>query len=290
MSSGRHVGSFLVTSFSRVSNAKVSEVQKLVSFDLKKNPRKLTWAEAEEIVKAIEKIDFMAPPTEGLSPMGEEQIRKAVINVLKPEFETVVARNPTTYAGGVPFQVEVAVAYGGNAGRKVSEETHAEVMRFANRAPLLFDPGECAITKAVQSIDWKRYGFRDFDNSPLTIFINIVSTYVPYTSAGKQSVADEEEVVKEIRFAMMDACRKFQRYHSKKRRDIEREARLNTLLKYATELAPAIARITGADEKKLLTQLDSLIRRKLKYEFEEELAEEENEIPVEEEVSEEGEK
>lgn len=277
MSVARHVGSFLMSSFSRVSAAKVAEIQAMVSFDLKKNPRKLQWAEAEEIVKAIDKIDFMAPPTEGLSPIGEDQIRKAVINVLNPEFETVLTRNPTTYSGGVPFQVEVAVAYGGNAGRKVGEETRSEVMRFANRVPLLFDPGDCALSKSVQSVDWKRYGFRDLDHSPLTIFVNLVSMYVPYTSAGKQSVADLDDITKEVRFALMDVGRRFQRYHSKKRREIEREARLNALLKYTTELAPTIAEITGGDEKKLLKKLDDLIRRKLRYELEEELGEEEAE-------------
>ena len=281
----QQVSSFLTGSFSRMSNSKVKEIEKKVSFKLRKNPRKLTWAEAEEIVEAINQIDFMAPPTEGLSPIGEDQVRKAIINVLKPEFETVVSRNPSTYAGGVPFQVEVAVAYGGNAGRKINEERRSEIMRFANRAPLLFDPGECALSKAVTSVEWKRYGFRDFDNAPVTIFVNIVSTYVPYTSAGKQSVANEDEVTKEIRFALMEAGRKFQRYHSKKRRDIEREAKLNTLLKYATELAPAITLITGGDDEKLLKKLEELIRKKLKYEVMEE--EEEEELPSEEEEEEE---
>jgi len=196
--------------------------------------------------------------------MGEEQIRKAVLNVLKPEFESIVVRNPTTHSGGVPFQVEVAIAYGGNAGRSMGEGVKGEVMRFANRAPLLFDAGGCGITQAVNSVEWKRYGFRDFDNSPVTLFINLVSTYVPYTSAGKQSIATEVEVVKEIRMALMDVGRKFQRYHSKKRRDIEREARLNTLLKYSTELAPAVTEITGGDASRLLEKLEKLIRKKVK--------------------------
>jgi DNA topoisomerase-6 subunit B len=111
--------------------------------------------------------------------------------------------------------------------------------------------------------------------------VNLVSTYVPYTSAGKQSVADMEEVTKEIKFALMDACRKFQRYHSKKRRDIEREARLNTLLKYATELAPSISKVTGSDEKKLLVRLEDLIRKRLKYEMLHEEEAEEEEAPAE---------
>ncbi|MFH1126327.1 MAG: DNA topoisomerase VI subunit B, partial [Candidatus Altiarchaeota archaeon] len=40
----RHVGSFLSSTFARVSSAKVNELQKLVTFDLNKNPRKLVWA------------------------------------------------------------------------------------------------------------------------------------------------------------------------------------------------------------------------------------------------------
>jgi DNA topoisomerase-6 subunit B len=263
-SAGRYVGSFLMSDLSRVSAAKVDEIQKLVNFDLKKNPRKLSWPEAEQIIKAFEKTDFMAPPSEGLSPIGEDQIRKAILNVLKPEFEAIVARNPTTHSGGIPFQVEVAIAYGGNSGRPMEEGVKAEVMRFANRSPLLFDAGGCAITEAVNSVDWKRYGLRDFENSPITVFVNVVSTYIPYTSAGKQSISAEDEVIKEIRMAIMDVGRKFQMYHSRKRRDIEREARLNTLLKYSTELALAVSKITGTDEKKLLDKLDKLVRKKVK--------------------------
>ncbi|MEM2908481.1 MAG: hypothetical protein QXP65_04770, partial [Candidatus Hadarchaeales archaeon] len=89
------------------------------------------------------------------------------------------------------------MAYGGSAGRKEgSDEVEAEgldLIRFANRAPLVFDQGGCAITLAAKSIDWRRYGV-DIATAPLTLFVNVVSAYVPYTSAGKQSIADEPEV------------------------------------------------------------------------------------------------
>lgn len=266
-SQSRRVSSFLETEFSRISKSKVDEIQSKANFDLKKNPRKLTWAEAEEITTAFEEMDFMAPPVEGLSPIGQQQIENAVLKILKPEFSAVLTRSPTVYAGGVPFQVEVAIAYGGKAGRATSDESgKAEVMRFANRSPLLFDAGACAITQAVNSVDWKRYDIRDFDSSPVTIFINMVSVHVPYTSAGKQSVSEEEDVVKEIRMALMDVGRKFHRYHSRMRREIEREARMNTLTKYGTELAVAVAKLTGRDEEKLTDSLQKLIAKKLKME------------------------
>ncbi|MFH1404461.1 MAG: DNA topoisomerase VI subunit B [Candidatus Altiarchaeota archaeon] len=274
----RHVSSFLESDFTRISKSKVGEIQAKVNFDLKKNPRKLTWAEAEEIAAAFEQVDFMAPPVGGLRPIGEKQIHSAVTSILKPEFESIVTRNPTTYSGGIPFQVEVAVAYGGNAGRSSGEGKKSEVMRFANSAPLLFDYGGCGISEAVSSVDWKRYDIRDFDNAPITVFVNLVSVYVPYTSAGKQSVSSNPDVVKEIRMALMEVARKFQRYHSKKRREFEKEARLHSLMKYSTELAAAIARMTGKDEGKILKDLQNLIKYRLKIEGIEEAAEEEEEV------------
>lgn len=279
----RHVGSFLSNTFARVSSAKVNELQKMISFDLNKNPRKLAWAEAEEIIKAFDKTEFMAPSSEGLRPIGEHQIKSAVLSILKPEFEVVITRPPKVFSGGVPFQVEVAVAYGGGAGRPVSgneEEgvtAKAEIMRFANSTPLLFDASGCALTKSVNAVEWKRYGIKDFENSPVTVFVNLISMYVPYISAGKQSVAEEDEIIKEIKMALMEAGRKFQIYHSRMRREIEKEAKLNTLLKYSTELAPALARLTEKDEKKILRDLTHLVREKLRIEALEEQLEEDAE-------------
>jgi len=289
-------GSFLSSTFARVSSAKVNELQKLVTFDLNKNPRKLAWAEAEELIKAFDKMDFMAPSSEGLRPIGENQIKNAVLSILKPEFEVVITRPPKVFSGGVPFQIEVAVAYGGNAGRPATGDpeegvtSKAEIMRFANSTPLLFDASGCALTKSVNAVDWKRYGIKDFDNSPLTILINLISMYVPYVSAGKQSVAEEEEIIKEIKMALMEAGRKFQIYHSRMRRDIEKEAKMNTLLKYITELAPALSKMTGKDEKKILKDLTHLVKEKLRIEaLEEELEDEGGEEEADTTFKEEGE-
>jgi len=270
-STGRTIAGFLETEFSRVSKAKVDEIQSKVNFDLKKNPRKIVWAEAEEIAKAFQSIEFMAPPVEGLRPIGEKQIENAVLKILKPEFYAVVTRNATVYGGGIPFQVEAAIAFGGGAGRETnnSEQNEAnriEIMRFSNRTPLLFDAGGCGLVEAVNSVDWKRYDIKDLENTPMTIFINLVAMYIPYTSAGKQSVTSDEDIVKEVRFALMEVGRKFQRYHSKKRKDLEKEARMTMLIKYSTELAASVAKMTGKDEKKLLKSLQSLIVHRLKIE------------------------
>jgi len=251
-SSNRTVKGMLQSEFSRMSAAKANEVGQHVDFDIETQPKKVGWQEAEQIVKAFKKMDFLAPATDCLRPIGEPNIEKAMQSILAPEFLAVVERRPTVYGGGYAFQVEVGIAYGGHAGRKLTTgEQRWEVMRFANRAPLLFDAGGCALTKAAQDVEWNRYGMKGVEELPVTVFINLISTHIPYTGAGKQSVSDIEEIVQEIRFALMDVGRKFNRFHSHKRALQEHSARRNTFLKYITEIAPALASLIGRDKKQI---------------------------------------
>ena len=238
----KKVSSFLKTEFDRMGDKSIDDISKGVSFDMNKDPKQLNWEESEEIIKMFKKISFIAPRTDGLQPIGEERIRRSLEKIVAPEYLSVITRKPQVYSGGFPFQVEVSVAYGGNAGRMTNETVQVvtegegdepqvrkiEIMRFANRAPLLFDSGGCAITKAVQTIDWKRYGIKDFENSPITIFVNLISVHIPYTSAGKQAISDEDEIMEELRLALMDAGRKTGMFIAGKRKEQEKK-RLQSL-------------------------------------------------------------
>jgi len=260
----RSIKSMLQQELTRFSAGKGKELQELVNFDLGMKPKKMGWTEAEQIVKAFKKMKFLAPATDCLRPIGGAKIEEAMKSILAPEFLSVIERKPNVYGGGYPFQIEVAVAYGGHAGRKLnSGETRMEIMRFANRVPLLFDTGGCGLTKAVQSVDWKRYGLRDLENSPVSIFVNLISTHIPYTSAGKQSVADEDEIVDEIRFALMELGRKFKRFHSGKRKAKEHAIRRDKLLRYVSEIVPAISELTGRDKEKIREKWEQLIEDKI---------------------------
>lgn len=259
-SPNRTIKGMLQTEFSRVSASKIKELQELVDFDLGLPPKKLGWGEAEKLVKAFKKVNFLAPATDCLRPIGEQDIEGAMKNILAPEFLSVIERKPAVYGGGYAFQVEVGVAYGGHSGRKLtSGEQRYEIMRFANRAPLLFDIGGCALTKAVNGVEWRRYGLKDIDHSPVTIFINLISTHIPYTGAGKQSVSDIDEVVGEIRFALMDVGRKFNRFHSHKRKLQEHSARRDKLLRYVSEIIPPLADMTGRDQEELKEKWEQLV-------------------------------
>ena len=268
----RKVSSFLKEEFDRMGDKAIEEIAKAVDFDLNTDPKKLSWEQAEEIVKQFKKIQFIAPRLDALIPIGEDRIKKSIRSIVEPEFLEVVERKPAVYKGGFPFCVEVGIAFGGNAGKLAGKDEEgkdvwkSEIMRFANRTPLLFDAGGCALTQAVQSIDWKRYAIQDFENSPLTIFLHILSVHIPYTGAGKQAVSNEEEIMEELRLALMDAGRKIYRFIGHQRKEAEKEAKKKMYYKYASEVAVAIAELTGKSKKEIEEKLHAMVLKHLKLE------------------------
>ncbi|MEM3858984.1 MAG: DNA topoisomerase VI subunit B [Candidatus Micrarchaeaceae archaeon] len=269
-STSRKISSFLLETFSRVTYDRINELKGIAKgVDFDKEPKQLTWEDAEELIRAFKQIKWLAPETDALSTIGEKQIAIAIKSVLNPEFQSVVERKPEVFRGGIPFVVEVGIAYGGAAGAKNSEGiTSGSILRFANKVPLLFDAGSCAISEAVRSIDWKRYGIRNFDEEPISVLVNVSSVYVPYAGVGKQAIAQEEEIIEEIKLAVMDAARKLQMHLSNKRNLSMQESRYKTIMRYVAQLSSDLADITGLDEKEIEKSLKSLIESKYKSLFE----------------------
>jgi DNA topoisomerase-6 subunit B len=233
------MSSFLMEDFVRISRARLEEVESISKVQMGANPKNLTWQEAERIVSAFKQVKFLAPSVGGLIPIGADNIKRSLDATLVPEFSYAITRSPITYRGGIPFIVECGIAYGGKAGNG-----GLELIRYANRAPLVFDQGGCAINEAVASVDWKRYGIKDSETIPLTLFVNLISTHIPYTSAGKQAIANIEEIFSEMRFALMDAGRALGRFLGGKRRLYEKRKRIGALRKYVPETSRALARLT----------------------------------------------
>ncbi len=256
---------FLQEAFSRVSANKVQEVKALVpGIDFGKKPKDLGWEEADRLVNAFKQVKWIAPATDSVVPVGKEQIEKAMKNILMPEFISVTERSPKVFRGGIPFLVEAAIAYGGNSGRAKTEGGRTgDIMRFANRVPLLFDAGGCGITEAVKNIDWKRYGIRNFDEEAITVFINFASVHVPYTGAGKQAVAQDEEIMDEIRNAVQEAARAMQRYVGSVVREREREGKKKAVLRYIEQLSKDLADLSGEkNAEELRKKLTEIVERK----------------------------
>jgi len=255
------IRTMLMKELARISREKVEEIARISGVDLEKSPKDMTWEDAEAIIKAFKKIKFMAPPHKGLISIGSEYIEKALEHMLEPEFVKAITRSPKVYRGGVPFIVEVGIAYGGKAGRRSENGVKAEIMRYANRTPLLFDSSACAITQAIRSIDWKRYGLQDFDNSPITVFVNISSTFIPYSSVGKQAISLESEIYKEVRNALMEVCRSLKIYFSRRVRAKIEQKRLEIFKTYMPIVAKEAAMLA---ESNPVPDVSSLIKKMIK--------------------------
>src|SRR5437764_14602118 len=96
--------------------------------------------------------ELMSPGTDCRSPIGERLIKRGLKNVLgglRPEFYAPpLTRDPAVYSGN-PFQVEIGIVYGGD----LPPDQPVEVLRFANRVPLIYQAGGCPLTKAVRNGD-----------------------------------------------------------------------------------------------------------------------------------------
>src|SRR5438445_59842 len=144
----------------------------------------------------------MSHPTDCLSPIGERLIKRGLKNVLgnlRPEFYAPpLTRDPAVYSGN-PFQVAVGIVYGGD----LPPDQPIEVLRFANRVPLLYQAGGCALTQAVANVDWRRYGLEQRGGQglpfgPAIVLVHLCSTKVPYTSEPTKALATADETLKEV--------------------------------------------------------------------------------------------
>jgi DNA topoisomerase-6 subunit B len=166
--------------------------------------------------------------------------------VLEPEFMNVVERDIKIYSGGIPFAVEVGIAFGG----KINEKK-GEIYRYANRTPLMFDSSGCAITESVREIEWKRYGI-DMDSDPVVVFVNVSSVHIPYMGAGKQAISDIDEVKQEIKNAIMECARGIKLSLGRKRKAGDMEKRKTALMRYISRLSDDLANLSEESNKEEL--------------------------------------
>jgi len=247
------LSAFLQNRLARVSAGKINELKKILpSVNFNINPKKLEWADVEKITNAFRKIKWISPSSDGIEPIGSKLIEKSFINILNPEMVSVIERKPQIYQGGIPFIVEIGIGYGG--GIREAKKT-GEIMRFANRAPLMFDAGGCAITEVIKNIEWKRYALKDFGDEPVVIVVNISSVHIPYVSAGKQAIAKEEKVVEEIKNAVMKTARDIQKYLYGKRREKEREGKKKAIKKYIHQFSSDLVLLTENGDKEEIERI-----------------------------------
>ncbi len=140
------------------------------------------------------------------------------------------------------------------------------VLRYANRVPLQFQPGACAITQTIMGTNWRAYGLSQSRGSlpsgPVTIMVHVASVWVPFTSESKEAVASYPEIQKEIRLALQAVGRKLAMYVRKRQRVKQEGERRNIFLRYLGEVAESVHTINGADKKTVYENLLKVAKRK----------------------------
>ena len=94
----------------------------------------------------------------------------------------------------------------------LSEGQTTTVYRYANRVPLQFQAGACAITQTIMQMNWRSYGLQQsrgqLPRGQLTIMAHFASVWAPYTSESKEALAAYPEIQKELRLALQTVGRK----------------------------------------------------------------------------------
>ncbi len=238
---------FLAREFSSISLQKAREIVKIAGIE-DKHPHEIGHEEAKKLLEAFKKVKIMAPPTDCLSPIGEALIKKGLRKEtmqLSPEFISTDTRQPSVFSG-TPFMVETGIVYGGN----LPKEERVEILRFANRVPLLYQEGDCVITEAIKNIDWRRYGLeqkggRGLPYGPAIILVHVASVNIPFTSESKEAIAHVEEIEREIRLSLQQCARRMRVHLSKKAKKEKAKNKFLLISKILPELARKSAEIVG---------------------------------------------
>jgi len=247
----RKLTSFLRHNFSGVSMRAAKEILEKAELEEGRTPVRIKPDEAQAMLDSFQKVKLLAPPTDCLSPIEEILIKKGLSKAIDSRFASTVTRKPAVSQGN-PFQIEVGLVFGGD----LSADGPIEVLRFANRVPLMYQQGGCLLTKALESVDWKRYGLdhpggKGLPKGPAAVLIHLASTNVQFTSEAKEAVADNEEVFEEIRKAMLEVGRGLRNHLKKSSQHKKAQEKFDLINIILPEISRKSSEMLGRDEPDL---------------------------------------
>jgi len=262
----RTLQSFLTNEFSRVGAGTAKQICENSALLPKTKPKYMAREMVEKLAEGIKNTKIISPPADCISPIGEELLEKGLRKEINAEFYCATTRPPSVYRGN-PFIVEAGIAYGGEQ----SAEGSARLLRYANRVPLLYQQGACAVTKSTLSTAWRNYGLSQSRGSlpigPFTIVVSIASVWVPFTSESKEAIAHYPEIIKEIKLALQEVGRKLYSYVGKKKRILAESKKRDHIQIYIPHITDALKELLGIKDeekvKKLLVDVLESHRGKL---------------------------
>ncbi|MBU1703815.1 MAG: DNA topoisomerase VI subunit B, partial [Nanoarchaeota archaeon] len=258
----RTLQSFLTNEFSRVGSGTAKQICENGSILCNTKPEEINRDMAEKLLEGINKTKIIAPPTDCISPITADLLEKGLKKEINAEYYVATTRPPSVYRGN-PFIVEAGIAYGGEQ----SAEGSVNVLRFANRVPLLYQQGACAVNKSIVGTNWRPYGLNQSSGSlpqgPVTILVHIASVWVPFTSESKEAIAHYPEIIKEIKLALQECGRKLATYVHKKKRIHAESKKRDYIQIFIPHVAEALKEILGkeVDEDKVKLLLKEVLEK-----------------------------
>jgi DNA topoisomerase-6 subunit B len=286
---------FLVDEFSCVGRTTALRIIELAGklsdrkLSDRSHPKHIAHVQAVALHKAIQKTRVLSPRTDCIVPIGEKRLLEGLHKELEADFFTVATRSAKAYRGN-PFQVEVAIAYGrpGEARLEIDKSGHmrqaaqgadvaapvagrdepVHLLRFANRVPLLYQQGSCAITKAVTQMNWRAYGLHQpkgaLPVAPMAVLVHVASVWVPYTSESKEAIEPYPEIVKEIKLGLQQCARRLAQYLHHEARLHQEYDRRNYIEKYLPHIGIALQDILALSNNErdgVVSKLDDVLHK-----------------------------
>ncbi|RBQ23305.1 MAG: Type 2 DNA topoisomerase 6 subunit B [Methanocorpusculum sp. MCE] len=232
---------FLVESFSKVGEKTALEICSSARLDPAVKVASLGLDSLNPLLDAMQTTKIPAPSaSQCLSPITDELIVKGMEKEFELDFIKARTRPGNVY-GGHSFIVEAAIGYGG----KLPPEGSAILLRFANRVPLLYQQGACAITNAVQNVNWKAYGVSQSGQptGPILILVHVAATSVPFTSESKDAIAAIPEIEREITLALQELGRDLKMFLSRRDRNKLQDDRARAICSVIPLIAEKVGEI-----------------------------------------------
>jgi len=328
------LSSFLTSSFSCVTPAVARKVCEVAKLTTRASAIKVGQTEAERLYRALQETKIRPPSTDCVVPIGRDLLYAGLKAIVPGEFHDATTRPPSVFRGS-PFQIEVALAYGGSVATQkvtrdelvemiqqsdartlrkflidtfagigadsadkiiaetklptrsspqklkkeqidsllsalravnISEGQSMQIYRFANRVPLQYQQGACAITQAVLNTNWRAYGLSQSKGSlpsgPVTLIVHMASVWVPFTSESKEAIANAPEIEKELRLGIQAIGRSLASFLRKRQAIAAQGNRRNVFLRYLKEVAGAVATIQKSDAAPIYDDLLHVAKRK----------------------------
>jgi DNA topoisomerase-6 subunit B len=245
---------FLKKGFSRINDPVIDQLKKngLPKGLLDKSISSISDKDLKTVYEVIQKTELMPPNTRSVLSIGEEGLADSIKRLGEIDFFSVVSRKPRI-CDFKPVVVEVAIArFLKSAGEADDPVT---VLRFANRVPLQFDKSSCAIVKALESVNWRAYGLAQPKNSlplgPYVVAVSVVSPFIKFKNASKETIDGSDELVEELRLALIQAGQRLSRYIKREQKEFDLEKKKQHIEQFGPILIECLGRITKAPQSRL---------------------------------------